>query len=201
MVSHRGHRARRRQSLYGESILLRFSINKPISLCPLRTLRETQCLLVAALPRCSTHGNFLEIGLRFSFAVSPFLRFVLLVAVLPLCTTQAQNLEILSSKINDSLSPASLELTEYPEKAFFVCQRKIDKQKGFMHFQVFIGRRPGALLRIGTSSILNKQILLCVLRVLCERHMSFSCGYAALWLCGETLILRLASARRRGLRG
>jgi len=61
-------------------------------------------------------------------AAQPLLRFCVL------CTTHMQNREILSSKINDCLSPASLEFTEYPEKASFVCQRKTDKQKGFMHF-------------------------------------------------------------------
>jgi hypothetical protein len=46
----------------------------------------------------------------------------------PHCITQVQNLEILSSKTNDNLSLASLELAEYSEKAFFVCQKSPDKQ-------------------------------------------------------------------------
>jgi len=35
---------------------------------------------------------------------------------------------LLSSKTNDDLSLASLELAEYSEKAFFVCQKSPDKQ-------------------------------------------------------------------------
>jgi len=65
-----------------------------------------------------------------------------------------------SSKTNHDLSLASLEITEYSERAFFVCREMPTNKKGSALLKSLLAEGHRILRRIGISPILLKQILL-----------------------------------------